>query len=183
MIGLKNDRFTLIGAFQRYKRAYLELIKEYELEAFNAAATATTISWKVADKAQLFADLESIAADTEQIHIGTVNNRYIASAVLHKPLEAKIQIIKILERRPQSTDPLGLDSVDFLVKDLEKTYTTLRQAGLRVVKENNPVHEWLSLRFGANDEFEAKFTDHLVLEVARKELKMSELQLLKRLDK
>jgi hypothetical protein len=64
-----------------------------------------------------------------------------------------------------------LDSIDYLVNNLNETYEFLEHAG--VVKESNDNHSWLSLRFGKNKEFEAKFTDHLVLEVAIKELKIA----------
>lgn len=182
MINIRNERFTLVGALQRHKRAWQELMYEYELDDFATYATPTTVSWKVADKGQLYADLGLIAKETEQVHIGTVNERFIASALLHEPLETTMWIIKILERRPGSIDKLGLDSVDYLVKDIEQTYSGLRQAGLRAIKESNDMHSWLSLRFGENEEFEAKFTDHLVLQVAQAELKLSEAAIIKRLN-
>ena len=43
------------------------------------------------------------------------------------------------------------------------------------------MHEWVSVRFGENDEFEAKFTDHLVLDVAVKELNQATDSILKSL--
>jgi hypothetical protein len=181
MIHLEQGGLTLVGALQRYNLAWKALIKEYKLQDFADYAQATTVSWKVADKAKLFFNLESLGQYAEQMHVGTVNNRYIASVVLHKPLEANIWLIKILERRAGSRDALGLDSIDYLVPDIEQTYTGLKAAGLYVVKEHNDKHAWLSLRFGRDDEFEAKFTDHLVLDVAQKELRDGEAQILKRL--
>ncbi len=181
MIHLEQGGLNLVGALQRYNLAWSALVSEYQLEDFTEFAKATTVSWKVADKTKLFFNLQSLAEDTEQLHVGTVNNRFIACVVLHKPLEANILILKILERRAGSKDPLGLDSVDYLVPDVEKTYSGLKAAGLYVVKESNDMHSWLSLRFGKDDEFEAKFTDNLVIKVAQDELKLTEEKILKRL--
>ena len=181
MIHLENDRFTLIGALQRYNIAWRKLLQEYQLEALGDHVVATTVSWKVGDKARLFADLQMIAPYVEQVHVGTVDKRYIASCVLHEPLEADLWIIKVLERRPGATDPLGLDSVDFITKDPQKVYETFKAIGLTVAKERNAVHDWVSVRFGTNDEFEAKFTDHLVLDVTIKEMKSAADHILKSL--
>lgn len=181
MIHLENDRFTLIGALQRYKLAWRKLLTEHGLEVISQTSVATTVSWKVGDKARLFADLEEIAPHTEQVHIGTVNDRFIASAVLKKPMEDSLWIVKILERRPRSVDPLGLDSVDFITKDPAAVFAACKQAGLTVVRERNPMHEWISVRFGANDEFEAKFTDHLVLDIAEREIRHANDAILARL--
>jgi hypothetical protein len=183
MINIEHGGLTMIGALLRYKIAWRKLIEEYELEDFTNFAIPTTISWKVANKDQLYEDLYKIRKETEQVHIGTVNDRFIASAVLHEPFEDDLWIIKILERRAGSKDALGLDSIDYLVPDLQRTYDGLKAAGLYVVKEHNEVHEWLSMRFGNNDQFEAKFTDHLVIAVAGKELKIAEDAILKKLDK
>jgi hypothetical protein len=181
MINIEHGGLTLIGALQRYKIAWRKLVEEYKLDDFTEYAIPTTLSWKVGDKGHLYEDLYKIRKETEQVHIGTVNDRFIASVVLHEPLDAELWIIKILERRATSTDPLGLDSIDYLVPNLQQTYDGLKAAGLYVVKEHNDVHEWLSMRFGDNDQFEAKFTDHLVIQVAEKELKMSEDDILKKL--
>lgn len=181
MIHLEHGGLTVIGALQRYKLAWRALLQEYDMFDFADYAIATTVSWKVADEERLFAALQANTAEIEQVHIGTVNDRFIASAVLHKPVEDQLWLLKILERRAGSKDPLGLDSVDFLVPDIERTHQGLKSAGLYVVKEHNDMHSWLSLRFGPNDEFEAKFTDHLVLDVAGRELKATEETLLQRL--
>ncbi|MDB5169094.1 MAG: hypothetical protein JWO41_450 [Candidatus Saccharibacteria bacterium] len=183
MINIEHGGLTLIGALQRYKIAWRNLVQEYHLEDFEEFAIPTTISWKVADKDHLYEALYNIRKETEQVHIGTVNDRFIASVVLKQPFEDDLWIIKVLERRVASKDALGLDSIDYLVPDLEQTYQGLKAAGLPVVKEHNDVHAWLSLRFGNNDQFEAKFTDHLVIAVAQKELKLDEDKILKILGK
>jgi len=163
-----SSEFHIEQALGEQQAAWAELLAASQLPKFRA----TTLSVKVADKAALFQVLQVNQKIIEQVHIGTVSDRYIASAVLTESA-FDMPILKILERRPGSDDPLGLDSIDYLVYDLEQTYEHFVAAGLPIVKEHNEMHEWLSLRFGPDDRFEAKLTDHIVLEVAIKELKAS----------
>ena len=169
-------------ALAAHEAAWQKLLAAHQLQELGKQAVATTLSWKVADKAALFANLEDNAAAIEQVHIGTVNDRYIASAALKEPF-AGLPILKLLERRQGSDDPLGLDSVDYLVPDLDQTFATCQTAGLNIVRENNDMHDWLSLRFGDQDQFEAKITDHLVLDVGIKELGLASKQIQQQLSR
>jgi hypothetical protein len=173
VIQLFEGRHTLGVALSDYGKAWQDFAQEYKLQGWAKAMRPNTISWKVANKDALYENLTELAGRTEQAHIGLVNNRLIASIVTTAPVYQDIRIVKILERRPGSGDPLGLDSLDYLVKDIEKTYQLLKKTGANIDKENNEMHSWLSLRFGKLGEFEAKITDHLVLEVAIKELELS----------
>jgi hypothetical protein len=49
----------------------------------------------------------------------------------------------------------------------------LKAAGARITKVRNDIHEWLSLRFGKDHEFEAKFLDHSLIDVIVKELQIA----------
>jgi hypothetical protein len=171
MLKLTED-FNLDSELSGQQQAWSELLAKHQLPIFRA----TTLSLKVADKAALYKILTDNQDNIGQVHIGTVSDRYIASAILNEPV-FDMPILKILERRPGSEDPLGLDSVDYLVHDLVQTYEHFVAADLPIVKENNEMHEWLSLRFGPDNRFEAKLTDHIVLAVAIKELQASIEQL------
>lgn len=170
MTRLLEGRHSLADALTEYDAAWQEFIKEYHLQKWAKLLSPSTISWKVAGKEALFENLEALAPETEQVHIGTVNGRFIASVLLSRPVRDGIKIVKILERRAGSSDLLGLDSIDFMVKDLQQTYQTLQKAGASVIEESNDMHDWLSLRFGGQ-KYEAKLVDHVVLEVAVKELR------------
>lgn len=174
MITLSGAGRELAEELTDYDNAWQNLSKS--VPTLDRSVTPTTISWKVASKAILFENLEHLAPQIEQIHIGTVNERYIASAVFHEPLKGQIAILKILERRQGSDDPLGLDSVDYLCRDLDNLKKLL--IGQKVELQSNDMHDWLSLRFGPDGRFEAKFVDHLVLDVAIKELQLSSDKLL-----
>jgi hypothetical protein len=163
-----DSSLKIVETLNNYDQTWQRLLKGKGLNSFRA----TTLSIKVASKVELYKMLQENTDNIEQVHIGTVNARYIASAVLKQPYHG-LNILKILERRSGSTDPLGLDSLDYLIVDINQTFKQLKTAGLPIIKEYNDVHAWLSLRFGDHNEFEAKFTDHLILEVAIKELQMS----------
>lgn len=167
MIDLQGGDQPLELQLQGYMSAWSEL------GISSTSVMATTLSWKVANKAGLFWNMKNLSPLIEQMHVGTVNDRYIASMVLKQPIQQSIWVIKILERRPGSQDALGLDSLDYLVKDLSAAREDVQLKGHKIAAEHNDMHEWLSLRFGADDAFEAKFVDRIVLDVAIKELQLS----------
>ena len=170
---------SLTVALTEYHAAWNAFRVIHHLDILERLAVPTTIGWKVADAKTLYANLAALATVTEQAHIGVVNQRLIASVLLNDDFES-MRIIKLLQRRPQSSDRLGLDHIDYLVTDMLKIHMVLKEAGAHVNLENNDMHEWLSLRFGGKLEFEAKFVDHLVLDVAIRELQQAELSLIRR---
>jgi hypothetical protein len=179
MLNLIGGSMPFDVSFSAYKYAWEALIKNYKLDmSVTEKMVPTTISWKVTDKSLLYENLNNNGHLVEQVHVGTVNDRYIASALLHSPIENTIWILKILERRKGSDDLLGLDSIDYLARDLEEVYKEFTGAGLQISKEENDMHSWLSLRFGEDLQHEAKFVDHLLTNVAVKELKLKESDIL-----
>ncbi|HSX36915.1 MAG TPA: hypothetical protein VLG13_02245 [Patescibacteria group bacterium] len=172
MLNLRKGTKPLQTSLGEYEAAWKAFLVDNRLEQLEQIAVPTTLSLKVANKAELFRYLEDNAGNIEQVHIGTVNDRYIASAALKEPID-NLPILKILQRRPGSSDSLGLDSIDYLVKSTEEVFRLLQGAGATIEKQHNEVHAWLSLRFGSKKQYEAKFTDHVVLEVAIKELRMT----------
>lgn len=169
MITLSGGETSLKTALQAYKSAWKAFIVINHLEALEYTLEPAAISWKVEHKVALLTNLRLLADKASQVHIGTVNDRFIATAVLREPYE-NFPYVKILERRRAVHDPLGLDSLDYRVQDLERTFGVLRKARARITKESNSAHTWLSLRFGNNDQFEAKFIDHSLLDIAINEL-------------
>jgi hypothetical protein len=146
-----------------------------KLDAFVAEHRLTkrdpsTIAWKVTDIDE-FNDTLSGFLKSElviQCHIGFVDKRYIASVVFKQPIYRNVSILKLMQRRPGSTDPVGLDHADFPVNNLSSLENELKAK--KVVKwshESNEVHGWISVWF---DGTEAKFVDHIVLDVGVKEL-------------
>lgn len=178
MIELSGGRDTLSKMLDAYESAWNEFIDNNHLRAFSQSILPTTVSWKVDGHNSLFDNLEQLADRSEQVHIATVNNRFIATIVLIEPCR-DMRLLKILERRAGSSDPLGLDSLDYLTENLNAVSDQLNGAAdCTLQKDHNEMHNWLSLRFGLTRQFEAKFTDHLVLQVAQKELAQSEKEII-----
>ncbi len=177
MISLTGGTQALEEDLVQYFAAWKNFKIEQGLSENVFQAVPTTISWKVADKMTLFANLCQLGEAVEQTHIGTVNGRFIASSVLHTPHEG-MKLLKIMERRANSLDRLGLDGLDFYVRDMKQILSVLQKAGLPVEADHNDMHRWLSLRFGTNGQYEAKFVDHLVLRVAIDEMEITQTNLL-----
>lgn len=156
-----------------YWNKWNEFRLKYKLSDF----IPTTVGYKVADINNFNDILNQLLVDgsASQLHIGSVNKRYIASVVLTKPLFNKIQILKLMQRRPDSEDPVGLDHLDFYVENLtdtEKEFKSLNLSGWNW--ESNDAHKWISLRFYG---LEAKFVDHLVLDVGVSEMNQASKKL------
>jgi len=180
MITLTGGTESLETELTEYLAAWHKFKMEHMLTEADFDPIATTISWKVAEKATLFENLYQIGDAVEQTHVGTVNGRFIASSVLHAPYQG-MRLLKIMERRSGSSDRLGLDGLDFYVSDMGQVKTLLQKTGSAVQAEQYDMHRWLSLRFGSENQYEAKFVDHLVLRVAIEELEVTQADLLKQI--
>lgn len=173
MIVLTGGSEPLDGALAVYMEAWKQFQLEHMLTSSDFNPIPTTISWKVSDKSTMFENLYQLGNVAEQMHIGTVNERYIATAVLLAPYEG-VRLIKIMERRAGSSDVLGLDGLDFYVPNIDLIDNILKKTGSAVQLEQNEMHRWLSLRFGSSNQYEAKFVDHLVLQIAIDEMTIAQ---------
>lgn len=177
MITLSGGREPLGVMLEEYQAAWKAFIVVNHLEPFDRAVTPVALSWKVEHKVSLYANLRGLGGKASQIYIGTFNDRFIATALLHEPYE-QMPLIKIMELRAGAHDVLGLGSIDYRVTDLDKTYDILKTAGAKVARDHNQSHAWLSLRFGKTHEYEAKFIDHSLLDVAIAELQSAKEKLI-----
>jgi hypothetical protein len=173
------DIATLETQLTRCLKMWRVYEKDLIKQGLNGPLLTTAVGIKVPDVAELQAVTDALLTDIEQLHVGTVNNRLIASFLLKSPLPVEgIQIIKVLQRRPGSEDPLGLDHVDLFVEDSKTAEKALSQAKANWKRESNDVHSWLSVRFGEDLEYEAKLVDHTVFSAAVKEMQQAEDQIL-----
>lgn len=126
-------------------------------------ATPTTVGVKVADQTELMTALASFFELGDQAHVGPVNGvRSIASIYKKTPVTGTIRFIKLLQRRPGRTDPLGPEHIDLLVPagtKLDELARKIADAGIKAEVEANDFHSWISVREG-NLEF--KLVDEVV---------------------
>ncbi len=166
-----------VDTVSKQAKQYFANLKKSSNFTVLADLEPVTIGWKVKDIEEYCADLSFFLKSglVEQCHIGAVDNRYIASLVFKKPIYKNIYIIKLMQRRPGSTDSVGLDHVDFFVNNLASMEKQLaRNKVTDWGYESNQSHRWISLRF---NESEAKFVDHTVLDVCVKELQAAGMRL------
>ncbi len=154
-----------------YLKKWENLVQTCQNQTFFRRLKPTSIGWKTADIKE-FNDLFSQLRDyCDQIHFGWVNERWLASLHLkEKVLPGNIKIIKLMQRRPGSSDPVGLDHLDFYhVSEEEIEQTLADEPNLNAAQEsNNPLCHWHSIRF---DNTEAKLRANTVLDVCIAELK------------
>jgi hypothetical protein len=157
-------------ALEDYFGKWGRLVEGRKNKEFFERLKPTAVGWKTTDLAEfdrLFAEWRQAC---DQIHIGLINDRWIASMhIKDTKLHGDIEIIKLMQRRPDSTDAVGLDHVDFL--DMEETNTKAvlaEEDGLKTSEEKNGYCEWTSIWF---DGTEAKLRLETVLDVGIAELR------------
>ncbi|HSX34019.1 MAG TPA: hypothetical protein VLF62_00035 [Candidatus Saccharimonadales bacterium] len=142
----------------------------------------TGIGWKTADMAEFDKRFAVLRAHSDQVHLGWVNKRWIATFVLREPLAWNIRIVKLMQRRAGVNDPVGLDHLDFLVGEgLTADHLKTQDPELNVTDEENGEHcKWVSIWFKGS---EAKLRSDTTLDVcitemqhASKELRAAVLQ-------
>jgi hypothetical protein len=148
--------------------------------AFFAALKPVALGWKVADKAEYDRIYSMLHDKCDTIVETWMNGRWIAKMHLKDTvLQSGITIIKLMQRRPDSTDLIGLDHVDFYTPATDNGETVMGQEpNLTWTRESNDVLEdynWLSIWF---DDTEAKIKNATVLNNIIRELELTNQQIL-----
>jgi hypothetical protein len=153
--------------FTRWK----SLVGAQSDKTFFEALKPVAVGWKVADRAEYDKLLAELHDQTDKIIETWMNGRWVAKLHLTTPLESGIQLVKLMQRRPDSDDPLGLDHVDFYNpagNDIEAVVQ--KEAGLKWTWESNDIvddYRWISFWF---DGTEAKVRNSTVLDTIADEL-------------
>lgn len=129
----------------------------------------TAIGWKFTDRQAALQAFDEIRDLCEQAHFGWINERWVISVYLkNTTLPGNIQVIKLMERRPGSTDAVGLDHVDFYTNDEAVKDRVSAEPDLKWNEETNGAHcKWISVWF---DQGEAKLRNDTVLKVCADEM-------------
>jgi hypothetical protein len=148
--------------------------------AFFAILKPVALGWKVADKAEYDRIYRMLHDKCDTIVETWMNGRWIAKMHLKDTaLEGGITLIKLMQRRPESTDLIGLDHVDFYTQAPDNGESVISQeSNLTWTHESNDVLEdyhWLSIWF---DDTEAKLKNATVLNNIIRELEITNQQIL-----
>jgi hypothetical protein len=154
-------------ALKTYFQAWQQFASERTDKTYFTALKPTAVAWKTEDLKEFDDLFARWREQCDQIHQVWINERWLATMHLKDTsLEGGIKIIKLMQRRPGSTDAVGLDHVDFLhKKDAENV---LQKEDIKWTREsNNDFCSWLSIWFAGT---EAKLRTNTVLDVCIAEL-------------
>lgn len=156
-------------AITAYQAKWQQFVAGRKNKEFFERLKPTAIGWKVADLSEYDRVLNTWREACDHVHSVPLNDRWIA--ILHlkdTTLQTGITLIELMQRRPGSSDALGLDHVDFL--DMEETNTKAvleEEAGVTWTEERNGIAIWTSVRFDNN---EAKLRPNTALDISIAEL-------------
>lgn len=144
------------------------LVDERSNTDFFMALKPTAVGWKCTDRDELMSYFAELRDLCDQVHFGWVNERWLVTLHLKSEvLPGEVHIIKLMERRPGSSDPVGLDHVDFHTTAPVKPNIDLEE-DLDWNEEKNGDHcKWISVWFEGG---EAKLRTDTVLKVCADEM-------------
>lgn len=156
-------------AIEAYHTKWHKLINDRKDKEFFEALKPTSVGWKTKDLADFNARAAELQTLSEQAHLGWVNERWLGTFYLRDDVVCDVRVIKLMQRRPNSTDATGLDHLDFLLpKDSDAKKVLEQEANLEWTEEMNGDHcKWLSVWF---DGTEAKLRSDTVLQVCADEM-------------
>jgi hypothetical protein len=154
-----------------YWTKWQALVAARKNKAFFEALTPTTVCWKAVDLADYDRRLAELRDHADHIHTAWLNERWLTTLHLRQEkLEHGIEIVKLYQRRPGSTDATGLDHLDFYFKPGTPDAKELlgQESNLKWTEETNGEFcEWLSIWF---EKTEAKLRSETTFDVIIKEL-------------
>jgi hypothetical protein len=157
-----------------YQQEWTELVAKCNDEQFFTSLKPTAIGWKTEDRAKYSKLVAELHDQSDLVIEKWMNGRWIAKIHLKdRKLVNGVEIIKVMERRPGSSDLVGLDHVDFYTKStLDESKAILgNEQGLKWTQENNDIlagYDWLSVWFSNT---EAKIKSDTILDIVGAELK------------
>lgn len=160
------------AALETYEQKWQKLIAVRHDRKFFAEMKPTTVGWKTEDREEYDHILAELHDQTDKIIETWMNGRWVAKLHLKDTQLANgAEIMKVMQRRPGSTDAVGLDHVDFYSPEIAHAESHLGgEKDLKWSWESNDVTEnyrWISIWF---DGTEAKLKSDTVLDIVSKEL-------------
>jgi hypothetical protein len=150
-------------------QALIDARKDENNKEFFERLKPTAAGWKTTDLADFDRLLSSWREACDHMPIARLNDRWIAQMHLRdQKLHGDIQVIKLMQRRPESSDAVGLDHLDFMDMELTNTKAILAEEDdLKWTDEQNGLCVWTSIWF---DGTEAKLREGTVIDVSIAEL-------------
>lgn len=157
-------------ALEAYEQNWQKLVAGRRNKKFFGGLKPTSMGWKVADLQEFNERFMVLRDQSDQVHLCWMNERWLATFHLkNQSLAGGIVLVKLMQRRPGSTDAVGLDHLDYFIPaDVDVKETLAAEPDLQWTEERNGEHcKWLSVWFEGT---EAKLRRDTVLEVCANEL-------------
>ena len=156
-------------AINQYMGKWQGFVGQRNVKEFFERLKPTAVGWKTTDLAEHDRLVNEWRDACDQIVAVWLNDRWITKMHLREQkLHSDIEIIKVMQRRPGSSDAVGLDHLDFLDMEETNTKTILsEEQGVKWTEEENVISNWTSIWF---DDTEAKLRRGTVLDVIIAEL-------------
>jgi len=158
-------------AINDYWTKWQALVATCTNQAFFNDLMPTAIGWKTENLTEFDQRFVALRDLSDQIHLGWINERWVATFHLRGDALAQgITIVKLMQRRPGSTDAIGLDHVDFYVNPAIAPAVEMVSAepNLKWSEEHNgDCSKWISVWFA---DTEAKLRSDTVVEVCIQEM-------------
>jgi len=166
----------LTAAIADYKTKWESLVAQRADVSFFENLKPTAVAWKTKDIADYDARMSELRDLCDQIFVVWMNDRWIAKLHLKEGmLPWNLRIIKLMQRRPGSTDATGLDHIDFYTPDGSAIKPALSgETELKWNYEKNNA-EWYSVWSAGG---EAKIRDDTICGVCANELLQTEKEIL-----
>lgn len=167
-------------AIDVYAAKWQKLVATRKNKRFFEKLKPTSVGWKTVDLADYDQRFNELREFCDQIHIAWMNDRWLAAMHLRdQSLGLGIEVIKLMQRRPGSSDDIKLDHIDFLIPENVDVKTILAaEAGLEWTDEKNgDFCKWTSIWFEGT---EAKLRTDTTVGVAIAELQAVDKKLLGR---
>lgn len=159
---------TAIGIYQAKWQKMRSTRKD---RAFFDRLKLTAVAWKVEDFTELQQCFGELRDKCDQIHWGWLNERWLITLRLRTDnmLDSGIELIKLMQRRPDSKDAIGLDHMDFLIPEgMDAKKVLAAEKDLKWTEEmNGEFCKWISIWF---DGAEAKLRSDTTLDVCIAEM-------------
>ncbi len=155
-------------SLETYLNGWQQFADARDDKQYFAKLKPTAVGWKFTDRQELMQRLDEVRDLCDQIHFGWINERWAVCGYLRdSTLPGGVKIIKLMERRPGSTDPVGLDHVDFYTPN-DDVQSHVEQEDIKWTEESNGEYcKWISVWF---DQGEAKLRTDTVFKVCADEM-------------
>jgi hypothetical protein len=164
----------LSAAITDYKTKWEALVVQRNNKTFFEALKPTSVAWKTEDLADYDARMEEFRNMCDQIFTVWMNGRWIAKLHLREGvLPWNLRVIKLMQRRPGSTDATGLDHIDFYTTEMVEPILE-KENDLKWNFEKNNA-QWHSVWFTAG---EAKLRNDTICGVCADELLETQKEIL-----